>query len=373
MAAWLEWNSRGCRFGALGGLAALTVALAPGAHADVQYRETVRTYDISGLIETPDDIWKGIRRWGPSEMWRSGTVVGTARGLVRTKYQSRRNEAGRCSLTDMTVNVEVLIKLPTWDTIGSAPQHLQQYFACVRRTVTVHENRHAQIWYQTGARIAQASFAELDNVPCKDFSRRASEVYRRVFMEGRHRQAEFDRADAARRRYDRCDPRNGQVAASGPPNLWRPPRPSSRPSRPKFTPAPQPREEPDRRFAGPTPAPAPVDSGPPAGAPNGGVRPGLMAWAASHAVMLGGIIVLIGFTFVFVMRARAEKFSSVGGAGHGHDQARSDWMDRALAQTDERARASAARPHGGAMRDARPTRNANVRSSSRRPAGFGRR
>ncbi|MEO1264640.1 MAG: DUF922 domain-containing protein [Pseudomonadota bacterium] len=185
---------------------AFAVALSAGtsAHAVVVYDERLHPFDIGANISTRGDIWNAIRRYGPSE-YSSGTVtVGRANWRVGYSYAIEPTRAGTCSFKTLKVDVRVIINIPKWDFASTASQETQDFFACVKRTVTVHEERHADIARRAGERIEAQMRRRLSNTSCDDFKPRAKAVFDSVYKQGAAEQQEFDRRDYAKRRYQAC-------------------------------------------------------------------------------------------------------------------------------------------------------------------------
>lgn len=170
------------------------------ARVDFTTRNTY--YEISDFIDSRRKLWQAIDMWGPrSNSHRS--ALGTASRRISHKRRVLRS-GKRCSITDVNVTVRVVLTLPQWSKRYRAKPHLQRYFDCISRTVTVHEKRHAQISYETGKRLEAALRSDLLRVPCDDFRRREGATVRRIIEQGRIRQKTFDRMDYAKPRYQKC-------------------------------------------------------------------------------------------------------------------------------------------------------------------------
>lgn len=173
-----------------------------GASAETRYRDRIEYYDISGNINSRADVRQAIRTFGP--LVRGKEAIGSARGQIGTSYKFERS-GGRCTITDATVKVNVVMRLPSWEFDGSAKRDVRGYFGCFQRTVTVHEKRHGQIWRETGQAIEKSMYRELRDLPCNSFKSRAKHIYDREYRIGRQRQRTFDEEDYQRPRYQRCE------------------------------------------------------------------------------------------------------------------------------------------------------------------------
>ncbi len=189
--------------------------------AEPQYRQRVEYFDISGHVNSRREMWDAIRDWGPSQNLNS-YIVGQAKPRIGYSYQLRQRK-GRCRFEKLDVTVGVVLRLPSWDLKDFAKPDLRRYFACVLRTVTVHEKRHAQIAYEAGERIEARFMSELNGGQCRGFAERAKSVYHEVLAEHGRRQADFDQRDYARRRYEKCNSGSGgpEVALSSRPKKSR--------------------------------------------------------------------------------------------------------------------------------------------------------
>jgi predicted secreted Zn-dependent protease len=194
---------RGLRVGSLLiGCLLLTNLVVP-VHAEPRYRQRIEHFDISSHVNSRREIWEAIRDWGPSQNL-SSYIVGQAKPRIGYSYRLRQ-KGGRCRFETLDVSVGVVIRLPSWDLKGFAKPALQQYFGCILKTVTVHEQRHAQIAYEAGERIEARFRSELEGAQCSTFADRAKAIYHEVLEEHGRRQSDFDQRDYARRRYEKCN------------------------------------------------------------------------------------------------------------------------------------------------------------------------
>ena len=111
-----------------------------------------------------------------------------------------KKQGGQCFVTEMTVRVGAVLRLPKWNAKAFAKPELQQYFDCILRIVTVHKMRHGQIAYETGQQIERTMLSELDSSSYTGFKDRANTIFRRVIGEGGVRQSDFNRRGYAWRR-----------------------------------------------------------------------------------------------------------------------------------------------------------------------------
>jgi predicted secreted Zn-dependent protease len=171
--------------------------------AEVRLRESTEFFDIGFVDGNPDQLWKGLQRNGPFA--HTGIIVGTTKSnasLTRTVQQTAKG----CLLKSAEVNMTLLVTLPAWSWRNSAPPEHQAYWDCVERTVTIHENRHVEIWKETAHGI-DTTLSELTvPMPCADLNGRVTEVFNLLMQEGRARQATFDADDRKRQRYEKCLP-----------------------------------------------------------------------------------------------------------------------------------------------------------------------
>lgn len=190
---------------------ALSIAWSFPAWAKIVYLEKTNHFDIGYDLKTKRDVWKAIRRTGPTLGKRR--VLGTTNGRINYKYRLKRS-SGRCSVSQSRFSVHVKIKLPTWQRSYQAPQSTQNYFGCVLRTVTIHEKRHAKIWLETAERMENAFSDNLQGLRCDEIKQRAKSIYRRIYDHSRRRQSAFDAAEKTRGRYKKCwrnEPNHGTV------------------------------------------------------------------------------------------------------------------------------------------------------------------
>ena len=170
--------------------------------ADVVFKRNIRTYDIGAKVGTRKAIWHGLRRNGPRVDGQR--ALGSAMGVVRWQFDWAR-ERGSCRIRRFRVFVDVEIILPKWRMEDVFPSQVNDYWQCVKRTVTRHENRHAEIWYETAYRIDKLIATQLRGpLPCHNLKAHVDHKIDPVFQEGRRRQTQFDKADFARRRYAQC-------------------------------------------------------------------------------------------------------------------------------------------------------------------------
>ncbi len=210
----------------LAGLAAALVLLLPTlAYGEVVYAEQVETYDVGTRGGTPNDLWKSIGRFGPK--LDGSDAIGTTGGSVAWgPYKATRTPQG-CVIKDLKVDVSVKILLPEWQLSYTGTPASQAFWDCVVRTVTIHENRHAEIWRETGDRIDRALLG-LGPIPCNDVKSRVDQVARAIHGEGRERQAAFDAEDKRKRRYEQCFALRNRPTAAGQPAGQEAPRAAAR-------------------------------------------------------------------------------------------------------------------------------------------------
>lgn len=172
------------------------------AAAEVVYRERVEYFEIGVRDGMPEDIWTAIRRYGPFIQGKH--AVGSAAGRLKWSDLSIARRGHVCRLEAHVVQVEVVMTLPEWWRARNAPDDQLTYWQCIERTVTVHEQRHAEIWRETAEAIDRA-FRRLDDwMGCDELRAAIGETGNRLFQEGARRQREFDDADRRRRRYEQC-------------------------------------------------------------------------------------------------------------------------------------------------------------------------
>jgi len=191
-------------------LATLTILLCERtAQAAPNYRERIEFYDITDKIESYSDFWDAIRDWGPSGGKSNRFIVGLAKPRIGYSYKLQRRN-GLCYLKKLDITVSVVMRLPGWSHKDRAKPHLKRYYSCVLNTTTVHEKRHAQIAYEAGEDIEKAFYSKLDGSQCQGFAENAKRIYHRLLDEHNHRQADFDRRDYARNRYQLCE-KTGEI------------------------------------------------------------------------------------------------------------------------------------------------------------------
>jgi len=191
-------------------VAGLMLTVSGRAQAVTVYSERLMPFDIGANIDTKGDVWNAIRRYGPSEYSTGQMIIGQANWRIGYSYRIRKSGVGLCMLHEPKVEVKVIINIPKWDFRARARQDAQDFFACVRRTVELHEYWHGDIARKTGERVHDALSRQLNNTSCDGFKARAKQIYNRVYQQGIAEQAAFDKADYARNRYQACwdDPLN---------------------------------------------------------------------------------------------------------------------------------------------------------------------
>jgi predicted secreted Zn-dependent protease len=203
-------------------LAASLVVLAcsgtSNGQAEVRLQERTEYFDIGFVSGDADQLWKGLKRNGP--FTHTGTIVGTTKGHASVTRTVQQTPTG-CFLRSADVNVSLIVTLPAWSWRNNAPPEHQAYWDCVERTVTIHENRHVEIWKETAHRINATLQRMTDAMPCAEVTARVSDVFNRQMQDSRGRQATFDADDQKRQRYEACMPvtsaaQRTAAAAAGP-------------------------------------------------------------------------------------------------------------------------------------------------------------
>ena len=366
---------------------AAVFGLAPATRADVVFKSDRVTYEIGANEDTKQSIWRGVRKWGPSV--GGERAIGMATGNVRWRYRFSR-EPGGCRLTQFRVFVDVRLKLPSWRRERTAPQHITRYWQCVKRTVTIHEEGHAEIWRRTGRRINWA-VNQMKNVvvPCGEVKSRVNNLAQPIYDRGRRQQATFDREDRRRKRYKLCD-RNPLTSNRRPATLphWRdddlndavrPYRYAARAPRrvvqpvTRFAPEPAPRNFAEEETRAPARRTTPVARVAPPRPPRTTetVTLGLRGadWQEQVGILAVAVIGLFGLFAVFVgrqMNGRTALSASPGSmddemSGAGDGAAMQAALDRALeraqnakpADTAQRRRPSGLRSSGTARSPAK--------------------
>ncbi|MEO1695337.1 MAG: DUF922 domain-containing protein [Pseudomonadota bacterium] len=195
-----NWSVR--VFSAAVAVTALSSA-APSAHAETVYKERVSTFELGSGIRTQGDLWRAIRARGATKHGQKSTTVGWASWQLRYRIEYRRR-GNRCHAAKVDVGVDVTLNLPFWSHVGAATPDVRDAYACIKETVTTHEQHHGDIARSTGERLERRFWNELDNIECSQREYHATSIFNAVFNEGRRRQAAFDREDYARQRYQIC-------------------------------------------------------------------------------------------------------------------------------------------------------------------------
>lgn len=175
------------------------------ARADVHYEEKIELFEVGARDGTPEQIWQGIRRWGPTggDMHSRSVIVGQAGGKVSWKW-SYAQGGGGCRVQRSDVFVAVVIRLPDWRYRAFASNEQKAYWDCIESTVTEHENRHAEIWRETGSEIDRA-VSRLSASSCGELNAVINATGNRIHADGQARQRTFDVEDGKRGRYERCE------------------------------------------------------------------------------------------------------------------------------------------------------------------------
>lgn len=197
------------------------IAATPAA-AQIVHTERVKTFEI-GPVKNKREIWKGIGLWGPLLGTKSHVGMAAPKFVYRYRWTQKGQQ---CSLAFNKLELDVTLTLPEWayrNANGTTPE-LRNYFDCVKKTVTIHEHRHADIWLEELERLEDELVAGLANVACDRFQARYKQIYRRSQIRANRRQQAFDKAEYASPRYLRCDnasympnaPRRHEVRAKYP-------------------------------------------------------------------------------------------------------------------------------------------------------------
>ena len=77
-------SSRAC----ITALLALLSVNTTTTRADVHYEEKTELFEVGARDGTPEQIWQGIRRWGPTggDMHSRSVIVGQAGGKISWKW-----------------------------------------------------------------------------------------------------------------------------------------------------------------------------------------------------------------------------------------------------------------------------------------------
>lgn len=194
-------RSRVC-FTAVVAAAAVIAGLQP-LRSEVIYEERTERFEIGVREETPAAVWAALNRYGPLVDGRG--AIGAAKASIRWYDIKIRRTAQGCMVDSAKVHVGVKLILPEWERAWRVTPDMQSYWACVERTVTTHEQRHAEIWRETGERIDRGLRALSTPMACDELNVRIGETANRLYREGARRQLEFDEADRARPRYQMCE------------------------------------------------------------------------------------------------------------------------------------------------------------------------
>lgn len=215
------------RLGRLAGLTAVAAtAVAWPARAELIYSQRIERFEIGVRDESPATIWAALNRYGPLVDGRA--AIGAASAQLRwSDVRIERSPQG-CRVPGAKVHVSVTLTLPDWERKRQASLAMQQYWASVEDTVTVHEQRHATIWRETGEKIDRGLRALSVWMPCEDFEQRIADATEAVYRDGRRRQRSFDEDDRRQRRYQMCSaPQPHRTAMD---DHTSPPRPEPAPS-----------------------------------------------------------------------------------------------------------------------------------------------
>ncbi|MEO0729966.1 MAG: DUF922 domain-containing protein [Pseudomonadota bacterium] len=183
-------------------IVASSLLIAPAA-AKVTYDERVKPFELGEGIQTERQLWTAIRTRGATKHGQRSTTVGWASWSLKYRITyARRGET--CTATNVDVGVDVVLNLPFWSFVDRARPALRDTYACIKDTVTVHEQRHGDIAREVGELLERRFWRDLSRVSCNRRSDEAQRIFKQVFEHGRRRQAEFDRVDYGRNRYQRC-------------------------------------------------------------------------------------------------------------------------------------------------------------------------
>lgn len=195
------------------GVAAVAASIfACPALAQLSYEERIERFEIGVRDETPAAIWAALNRYGPLVDGRG--AIGAAQARIRWYDMRTKRSARGCMLDSAKVQVSVTLILPEWERAWRTSPDMQQYWACVERTVTTHEQRHAEIWRETGERIERSLQSLAAWMPCDELQLRIEDATNGHYKVGQRRQMEFDAADRRRPRYQLCAAQSARENAS---------------------------------------------------------------------------------------------------------------------------------------------------------------
>lgn len=178
------------------------------ALAQLSYEERIERFEIGVREETPAAIWAALNRYGPLVDGRG--AIGAAQARIRWYDMRTKRSAKGCMLDSAKVHVSVTLILPEWERAWRTSPDMQQYWTCVERTVTTHEQRHAEIWRETGEHIERSLRALAVWMPCDELQLRIEDATNGLYKQGQRRQVEFDAADRRRPRYQLCEAQRGR-------------------------------------------------------------------------------------------------------------------------------------------------------------------
>ncbi len=190
---------------------AITFATIAPVSAGVNFSTSVEPFELGIDIEHWTDVRRAMSSRGPYHRGLKQRAWGTAQDHFKWQYEIKR-DAKKCSMSNLNIDVRVVLQLPQWLSKYASTDGAQDVFACVSQTVTTHENRHAQIWRETAHRMYDGAMSRMNMTSCHNFRKRAYDLFLSLRNKGYQRQKVFDAADYKRPRYDKCW-RTGQLAS----------------------------------------------------------------------------------------------------------------------------------------------------------------
>lgn len=200
-------------------VAALAIVAAAHARAEVHFKEqATKRYDIWAREGTPEEVWKGVERYGPYFAKMGVHAIGLTE-LKQFEWKTRhlRSPLG-CRIEHFDLDMAVTVSLPEWWQPKDVTPEQVDFWKCVLDTVTVHEHRHVAIWRETGQQIDAAVRQMTDWFPCETLGRSVNATVNRVLNAGSRRQAAFDAGEYKKPRYQKCQQafERASAAAAGP-------------------------------------------------------------------------------------------------------------------------------------------------------------
>ena len=160
----------------------MALAEAPAANPVVVVQE--KYYDLTGT--TAKDLQAAVKKLGPQ-----GRYAGYTEWQVTWAFQSTRLETG-CSVSSITIKVDVTITLPQWTNSSDGAHDLRLWWNLSMRDLRKHEQIHVDNAVATARAIEQALKDLPPATDCQTLDGDVARTASAVVEEGRRKDGSYD-------------------------------------------------------------------------------------------------------------------------------------------------------------------------------------